>query len=445
MKGNDWRRSSQEYISKINNVREKHNIPDTLIINWDQTGCQLVPGGDWTMEKEGTQQISISGLDDKRQITLLLAVSMSGDLLPPQLIYPGKTDRCLPKGVDFPSTWDVTCTETHWSNEDTMMQFVNKVIVPYVDEIRDSMPLNNSTTQKAIAIFDVFKAHRGERLLNLLKDNDIVPLFVPAACTDRLQPLDLSVNREYKEQLKSHFHDWYSAEVIHQINEQEDSTGEIAPDNVVVNMRTSVLKPIHANWIVSSHNKMSTRENIDKDLATVFDNIFPGASPVKEKHYRLQAKSVQQSLENYFRGEEVEFECGKFNGNRKDMSKIEVPFNININPYLDNNKVEYESDIPVFKLLASLHSFFRYKDFIPASIGKRICLATKADGNCIFNAFSIALYGDEGNAHALRLHTIVTMADKVMEYSKYITEEFGENAATSSAAFQVQNILFQRM
>ncbi|CAC5358497.1 unnamed protein product [Mytilus coruscus] len=71
-----------------------------------------------------------------------------------------KTDRCLPKGVDFPSTWDVTCTETHWSNEDTMIQFVNNVIVPYVDEIRDSMPLNNSTTQKAIAIFDVFKAHR---------------------------------------------------------------------------------------------------------------------------------------------------------------------------------------------------------------------------------------------------------------------------------------------
>ncbi|XP_063400328.1 uncharacterized protein LOC134684939 [Mytilus trossulus] len=258
---NDFDDIRQEYISKINNVREKHNIPDTLIINWEQTGCQLVPGGDWTMEKKGTQQISISGLDDKRQITLLLAVSMSGDLLPPQLIYPGKTDRCLPKGVDFPSTWDVICTETHWSNEDTMMQFVNKVIVPYVDEIRDSMPLNNSTTQKAIAIFDVFKAHRGERLLNLLKDNDIVPLFVPA-CTDRLQPLDLSVNREYKEQLKSYFHDWYSAEVIHQINEQEDSTGEIAPDNVVVNMRTSVLKPIHANLIVSSHNKMSTRKDL---------------------------------------------------------------------------------------------------------------------------------------------------------------------------------------
>ncbi|CAC5423080.1 unnamed protein product [Mytilus coruscus] len=129
---NDFDEIHQEYITKINNVREKHNIPDTLIINWDQTGCQLVPGGDWTMEKEGTQQISISGLNDKRQITLLLAVSMSGDLLPPQLIYPGKTDRCLPKGVDFPSTWDVSCTEHHWSNEDTMIQFVNTFLYFFI-------------------------------------------------------------------------------------------------------------------------------------------------------------------------------------------------------------------------------------------------------------------------------------------------------------------------
>ncbi|VDI78435.1 Hypothetical predicted protein [Mytilus galloprovincialis] len=104
-----------------------------------------------------------------------------------------------------------------------MMQFVNNVIVPYVNGIR----LCHSKTQKVIAIFDVFEAHRGERLLDLLKANDIVSLFVPATCTDRLQSLDPSVNREDKEQLKSHFHDWYSAEVINHISEQEDGLGKL--------------------------------------------------------------------------------------------------------------------------------------------------------------------------------------------------------------------------
>jgi len=32
---------------------EEHNIPDDLIFNWDQTGVNLIPGGDWTMDKKG--------------------------------------------------------------------------------------------------------------------------------------------------------------------------------------------------------------------------------------------------------------------------------------------------------------------------------------------------------------------------------------------------------
>jgi len=51
----------------------------------------------------------------------------------------------------------------------------------------------------------IIQTHRGEKLLSLLKENDIFPLFVPATYTDKLQPLCLGVNRKCKEE---HFHDW---------------------------------------------------------------------------------------------------------------------------------------------------------------------------------------------------------------------------------------------
>lgn len=93
----------------------------------------------------------------------------------------------------------------------------------------------------------MYKAHQGEKLLDHLKKNDIILLFVPAACTDKLQPLDLSVNREYKEQLKSQFHDWYSAQVMQQLNQQEDITGD-RESNVIADLKTSVIKPVdHIN------------------------------------------------------------------------------------------------------------------------------------------------------------------------------------------------------
>lgn len=65
----------------------EYSVPDSLIINWNQTGYQLVPGGEWTMEEKGLKQVTVAGIDDERQITLLLGITKSGTLLPPQLIY----------------------------------------------------------------------------------------------------------------------------------------------------------------------------------------------------------------------------------------------------------------------------------------------------------------------------------------------------------------------
>ena len=71
--------------------------------------------------------------DDKRQMTAVFAVSLSGDFLPPQLIYEGKTTRCLPC-FQFPSTWNVTFTVNHWSNEGTIKEYIEKVILPYISK-----------------------------------------------------------------------------------------------------------------------------------------------------------------------------------------------------------------------------------------------------------------------------------------------------------------------
>lgn len=41
--------------SNFDKIKNSHSVPDTLILNWDQTGCQLVPDGDWAMAtKSGT-------------------------------------------------------------------------------------------------------------------------------------------------------------------------------------------------------------------------------------------------------------------------------------------------------------------------------------------------------------------------------------------------------
>ena len=70
-------------------------VPSQLIINWDQMGINYIPVSSWTMEEEDSKRVEVAGKDDKRQLTALFACSMSGDFLPIQLVYQGKTVRSL--------------------------------------------------------------------------------------------------------------------------------------------------------------------------------------------------------------------------------------------------------------------------------------------------------------------------------------------------------------
>jgi len=53
-------------------------IPDSVVINWNQTGTQYIPVSLWTMEKEGAKRVEITGLKDKRQITAMFTAAKDG-------------------------------------------------------------------------------------------------------------------------------------------------------------------------------------------------------------------------------------------------------------------------------------------------------------------------------------------------------------------------------
>ncbi len=189
----DFDNTREQFLKHVHDIVERYSIPPQLIINWDQTGLKIIPVDSWTMAETGTKQVDIIGLSDKREITALLAITAHGHLLPPQLLYQGKTDLCHPKFV-FPDEWDIFHSENHWSNVDTMIRYVEKIIVPYVENCRDLLAEEESLVsykQKALCLFDVFAAHRASELIDLLRQNNIEPIYIPASCTDKLQPLDL--------------------------------------------------------------------------------------------------------------------------------------------------------------------------------------------------------------------------------------------------------------
>ncbi len=237
-----------DFLKCIAEKVKKYKIPDELIINFDQTGMKIVPVSNWTLDLKGGKQVAITGKDDKREVTALLAVNLRGDVLPPQIIYQGKTDGCHPKNFDFPSDWDITHTENHWSKTESMCRYIDTVIKPYIEKVKEELDL--PLKQRALIICDVFKAHQTTEFKKKLKAAGCEKTNVPGGCTGELQPLDLTGNNKFKGGLKNEFTDWYASIITDGLKKNLDVK------DIKVDLTLTNLKPLHARWVIHAFDKM---------------------------------------------------------------------------------------------------------------------------------------------------------------------------------------------
>ena len=69
-------------------------------------------------------------------------------------------------------------------------------------------------------------------------------ILLPPNTRDSLHPMDLSVNKPVKDFLKRHFEEWYSGEVIKQLDDKENEAVNLEP----VNLGLPMLKELGATF-----------------------------------------------------------------------------------------------------------------------------------------------------------------------------------------------------
>lgn len=243
------------YLQNILDVIKKHSVPPELIINSDQTPSSYVSVGKLTMAAKNSKSVPITGLTDKRNITLTFTVSLSGEFLPLQIIYGGKTKASLLRGFKFPKGFCLTQNPKHWSNEQETMKLIKEIINPYVVKTRNRLGL--SETQWALVVWDVFKGQVTDKVKQMLTSLHIELVTVPANMTHFFQPLDLTVNGAAKHFMKKQFAVYYANAVKHQL----DSGKEV--EDINVDLRLTVIKPLHAQWLVNMYNFFTTKKGMD--------------------------------------------------------------------------------------------------------------------------------------------------------------------------------------
>jgi hypothetical protein len=199
---------------------------------------------------------------------LLAAASNSGDLLPFQAIYTGKSDRSLPDATapgfsearDLGFLFTPSKTTTYWSTIDTMKTWVSKILVPYFNtqHTQHKLPAN----QKCILQIDCWSVHRSAKFLDWMASTYpwIIILFVPGGCTGLFQPCDVGLQRVLKVAISKASH---ADIVIETINALRSGT---PPDQILNDQTLGTLRNRSAHWIVQGYRAINKPDISKKGL-----------------------------------------------------------------------------------------------------------------------------------------------------------------------------------
>ena len=266
----------------ISTAVSRHDIPDSLVLNIDQTPLSYISPGKYTFSFKGSKNVPIKGVDDKRQITATFAVSSTGSFLPIQLIYTGKTPRCLPK-YDFLASFSVSFTKNHWSNTEKSIEFFDEIIFPYLEKVKEEKGFPNE--QHSLVIMDTFKGQDNDILRKLSSENRCEIVIVPHNLTNKFQPLDLTVNKAAKAFVQNQYNDWFSDQVARQLKSAKD------PADIKISSKLPDMKPRHASWIFDFYTHIQGESEI----------VIKGFKEAGIVEAINDAQAIYERVENPFR------------------------------------------------------------------------------------------------------------------------------------------------
>ena len=175
----------------------------------------------------------------QRTITLRLTETLSGDMLPFQIIYAAKTSRSLPT-AELHEGFLLGFNKLHRSNEEETLRLLKEVISPYFIELKKKLKFPQN--KAACLIWDAFKAQSTEKFKLELEHLNIMDVEVPKNMTHFFRPLDLTINGIVKKMERREFSDSFT----NCITEALLADPKRNVTTIKLDLKLSTLKPIHA-------------------------------------------------------------------------------------------------------------------------------------------------------------------------------------------------------
>jgi hypothetical protein len=152
--------------------------------------CFDMPSGT-TIDRRGKREIIVCGTGaHKRRLTVTLARTADGEMLKPFITFKAKTARLL-KTLSVSNTDAVVTTQPKgWMDSHLITQWIRRIL------------LTHTQGRHALLVFDTFLGHLTDDVLQKLAENNVTYITIPGGCTSKVQPLDVSINKPFKDYLR---------------------------------------------------------------------------------------------------------------------------------------------------------------------------------------------------------------------------------------------------
>jgi len=187
------------YQRYITNLRKTGNFLMEQMANANETGIYLDMPPNYTLEKKGVKEVLLKTTGCKKvRLTVMLAATADGRKLPPLLILKRKT---LPKSGAFPKDIVIRAQEKGWMTEELMLEWLKIVW---------GRRMRAFLNQPSMLVLDAVKGHLTDSVENQLCKMNTELVVMLRGITSVLQPMDVSINKPFKDRLRQQYLTWIS-------------------------------------------------------------------------------------------------------------------------------------------------------------------------------------------------------------------------------------------
>jgi hypothetical protein len=106
----------------------------------------------------------------------------------------------MPRGERTPPGVIVWFQTNGWMDTSLMQR--------YVDYLNDIRVKNRTRENSAMLVYDSFRGHLEDSIKEKFRESGVYLAVIPGGLTSKCQPLDVSINKPFKDNLRKEWHSW---------------------------------------------------------------------------------------------------------------------------------------------------------------------------------------------------------------------------------------------